>query len=235
MNLIKGKKLVTQASSNSWTPNSIDAQELSIFLARQNSLLESLIQIYKQFLKMEASTSREGQCELSKKLCIIESIKFYVEHLMLFHKFNMLMPPPPPPPTSTSSTKVTNGQDLVVQANYLSEMQVNLKIIENRWMKRRQEQIEQIDAISSSTDDNRTATTASADTDTNHDINYPFTYLVDCLFEECRGYANIAPLFVNSTTTTTGQRSDLGGYPPKSIIVSCYFITLIIKRTNKSY
>lgn len=199
--------MIAQASSTSWTPVSIDSDQLTVFLTRQNSLLESLIQIYKQFLKMDASTSREGQAQLNKKLCVVESIKFYVEHLILFHKFNMFMAPSP------MSSKSSEEEKDVVPTNYLSEMQINFKIIENRWMKRRQEQIEQINSLGGGA-----STTNTDDKSDDSDINYPFTFLIDCLFEECRGYANVAPFF-----GVGGQKpinESLSGYPPKSLIVS---------------
>ena len=152
----------------------IDAEQLSTFLARQNSLLDSLIQIYKQFLKMNASTSREGIAQLNKKLCIVESIKFYVEHLILFHKFDMLLAPPSPPASQQQQ------QDVISTPNYLSDMQINFKIIENRWAKRRQEQVELENAITSN------SSHSSETADDSSDIVYPFTYMIDCLFEECR-------------------------------------------------
>lgn len=205
----------------------IDNEQVSDFLARQNSLLESLIQIYKQFLKMNASTSREGQSQLNKKLCIIESLKFYVEHLILFHKFHMLASPPPLPmttPSSTTSSHVDEDTAASVEANtnYLHLMQVNLEVIQKRWLTRRQNQMEQQNGEKPTAESR--GSEENDDDDDEEDITYPFTYMIDCLFEECKGYANVAPLFTTShengqMTKSIGEIIN-GGYPPKSLIVS---------------
>lgn len=214
--MMKGKKLSIQTSTSNWNQTSIENEQLNSFLTRQNSLLESLIQIYKQFLKLN-STSHEGQTELNKKLCIIESIKFYVEHLMLFHKFEMLLVPRP---VLTERAGGDDDDDVdSTPHNYISEMQINFKIIENRWIKRRQEQFELLNAINSS----------SSGGNPQQDIIYPFTYLIDCLFEECRGYSNVAKLFAKSDDQkeVQSQRDVIVGYgyPPKSLIVRRFFLT----------
>ena len=67
----------------------IEHEHLSEFLQRQNNQLDNLIQIYKQFIKL--NSSHQGQIELNKKLCIIECLKCYVEHLNLFHKYELLL------------------------------------------------------------------------------------------------------------------------------------------------
>lgn len=207
---IVGKNLAAQISPVGRVP--INAEQLSTFLARQNSLLDSLIQIYKQFLKMNASTSREGIAQLNKKLCIVESIKFYVEHLILFHKFDMLIAPPSP----SASQQQQEATSTTSTPNYLSDMQINFKIIENRWAKRRQEQVELENAITSSSSSEH----ANESADRNNDLVYPFTYMIDCLFEECRSYANVASFFfaAHEHHQSIGEVTRVG-YPPKSLIV----------------
>ena len=189
-------------------PPPLDSDQLDSFLSRASSLLEGLIQIYKQFIKLE-TTSREGHAQLNKRLCIIESMKFYVEHLVLFHKFEMLLAPPRP---HTSPQKAAAAQDNVVvtHRNYLSEMHINFAIIEKRWITRRQQQDELLNAIATTGDNSGDGA----------DVIYPFTYLIDCLFEECRAFANVAQLFhPGKTNDERDNETFVGGYPPKSLIV----------------
>lgn len=191
-----------QASINNMNHALIESDQLNSFLSRQNSLLESLIQIYKQFLKLDM-TSRDGLEQLNKKLCVIESIKFYVEHLILFHKFEMLLPP------KTDVRDATRDEPIIPARNNISEMQVNFTIIEKRWVQRRQEQIQLLEVI-------------NAPVTENTDVIYPFTYLIDCLFEECRAYANVAHLFTapGAPQSLDDTENYLGyGYPPKSLMV----------------
>lgn len=57
--------------------------------------------------------------------------------------------------------------------NYLREMKVNFKLISNRWIKRRNDQLKRLNA--------------SQNGDMNeNEKKYPFTYLIDCLIMECR-------------------------------------------------
>ena len=91
----KDKLISIQANEHSLRilPNNdrVNREHLDEFLQRENNLIENLIQIYKQFIKLHASS--EGHIQLNKKLCIIESFKCYVEHLMLFNKFDFILPP----------------------------------------------------------------------------------------------------------------------------------------------
>ena len=66
-------------------------EHLCELLQCKNKQLENLIQIYKQFTKL--NSSHQGHIKLNMKLCLIESLKCYVEHLILFDKFELLMPP----------------------------------------------------------------------------------------------------------------------------------------------
>jgi hypothetical protein len=110
------------------------------------------------------NSSHEGHIELNKKLCLIECLKCYVEHLTLFHKFELLIPP------EASGVK---SEDARGHKNYIAEMKINFKLIRNRWVKRRQEQFERLDPNSKS------------DMSVNQK-KYPFTYMIDCLIEECK-------------------------------------------------
>ena len=102
---------------------------LSEYLQRQNNQLENLIQIYKQFIKL--NSSHQGHVELNKKLCLIECLKCYVEHLILFHKFELLATP------EVASCTIEPAASTRTMKNYMAEMNVNFKLIENRWVKRR--------------------------------------------------------------------------------------------------
>ena len=64
-------------------------------------------------------------------------------------------------------------------------MDVNFKIITNRWFKRRQEQSE-------SEEENK----------------YPFTFMIDCLIEECKLNSNVTKFLIKESNDT---------YPPRSI------------------
>lgn len=112
--------------------------------------------------------------------------------------------------TASPLKKDTFG-DSTQPRKYLNEMLINFKIIENRWIKRRQEQANLLSAINSSKITN--------DGDDNSDIIYPFTYMIDCLLEECKSYATVAQLFLPSQSPD--QENFLRcGYPPKSLIVN---------------
>lgn len=205
---LSNQNISSQNYQRSSSKNVIEPEQLNSFLARQNNLLENLIQIYKQFIKLD--TSQEGYVELNKKLCTIESIKFYVEHLSLFNRFELLVAPQPPILTTESLSPLMSPQK-----NYLGDMEINFRIIENRWRQRRNEQALELTSTSSST--------ATASSGTNTDISYPFTYLVDCLLEECGLYANVSK-FLGSRCSLKRTRSNemtnfFGSYPPKSIIV----------------
>lgn len=142
----------------------IKRDHLTEFLQRENNQLENLIQIYKQFIKL--NSSHEGHIELNKKLCLIECLKCFVEHLVLFHKFELLIPP------ETCSSK-SDDPTARGNKNYLAEMKINFKLIRNRWVKRRQEQMDRTDP----------------NIETSMSVNqkkYPFTYMIDCLIEECK-------------------------------------------------
>lgn len=167
--------------------SSIDRDQLSEFLNRENNTLENLIQIFKQFLKLNSTS--EGHEQLNKKLCIVESIKCYAEHLMLFNKYELILPPL----LNTNETDLNESSSLF--KNYLNEIQGNFKIIQNRCVKRRQEQTKQ---------------------------KYPFTYMIDCLIEECMPFANVSKFFLKNKKQV--KFSDQGvdenlTYPPKSILV----------------
>lgn len=165
----------------------IQSEHLHELFQRQHNLLDSLIQIYKQFIKLD--TTSEGRAELNKKLCVIESLKCYIEHLSLFHKYDLLIPPP------LRSRFVDNEHK---RQNYIKEMNVNFRIIHSKWKKRRQVNCDEIvSAI--------TLSSLHPDLDEN---KYPFTYMIDCIVEECKLYSNTAKLFAESLV-----------YPPKTINV----------------
>lgn len=215
-------RLISQQSNGSYFPSSnrtLDRDDLAEFLQRENNLLDNLIQIYKQFIKLD--TTSDGYAQLNKKLCLIESLKCYVEHLILFNKFDLLLAPkiqlPPADETVPSSGPADNDAELPKPntiKNYTKEMEINFKIIQNRWLKRRQEAAEQQGQISSTN---------------GADILYPFTYMIDCLVEECKSYANVSKLFnrvkskVKFSDECDPNAYDEAGsnvYPPKSINVS---------------
>ncbi len=127
---------------------------------------------------------------------MIESLKCYIEHLSLFHKFELLLP------LSVTSladnyaeTENANGSAVTTarNKNYISEMSVNLKVMHSRWIKRRQEQ---------------------AEASENHENKYPFTYMIDCIVEECKNYANTCSMFTNQL-----ESANFLVYPPKSVNV----------------
>lgn len=175
----------------------IERENLSEFLNRENNILDNLIQIFKQFLKLD--TTPDGYTQLNKKLCVIESLKCYVEHLILFNKFELLLPP------SLNTTEADLNDSSILIKNYINEMEVNFKVIQNRWSTRRQDQLNSKQAS-----------------------KYPFTYMIDCLVEECKLYANTSKLFVKKEKKhvkfsdeqpieLTFSNSQI--YPPKSILV----------------
>lgn len=141
-------------------------EDLVEFLQRQNNQLENLIQIYKQFLKL--NSSHEGHIELNKKLCLIECLKCYVEHLVLFHKFELLIPPE----SGTATNDDSQSASVKSNKNFMNEMKVSFKLIHNRWSKRRQQQWDRLNGLDSGLDVNQR--------------KYPFTYMIDCLIEECK-------------------------------------------------
>ena len=175
-------------------------EHLSELLQRQNNLLENLVQIYKQFNKLNGS--HQGHVELNKKICLIECLKCYVEHLILFHRFELLVPPQLNP--------VGEAVDHTSNRNYLNEMKVNFQIIGNRWRKRREEQSDRLSAD------------RSAYLDAN-ERKYPFTYMIDCLTEECRHNSLVAKYLSRPKTTINENQQPLESfYPPNSIIVTIF-------------
>lgn len=194
-------KLKNYLNHNFYSHEIVERDDLSEFLQRQNNLLENLVQIYKHFEKLD--TTNEGYAELKKKLCIIESLKCYVEHLILFDKFGLILP--------VSPSLDENPNENVLNNCYINEMQINFKIIENRWVKRRQEQLEYLKSINSEQEQQQ---------------KYPFTYIIDCFIEECKLFANTSNLFAKSKAKTVkfADESDeindfksSNVYPPKSI------------------
>ncbi len=141
-------------------------------------------------------TTNEGYVELNKKLCVIETLKCYIEHLSLFHKFELLLPPS----VASMAENIVESEDangaavtIVRNKNYISEMSVNLKVMQSRWVKRRQEQ---------------------GEANENLDDKYPFTYMIDCIIEECKNYANTCSMFTQHVDNPNSLI-----YPPKSINV----------------
>lgn len=176
---------------NHFSQNPIDLIEkdnLSEFLNRENNILDNLIQIFKQFLKL--NSTNEGYEQLNKKLCVVESIKCYVEHLILFNKYELLLAP------FVNSHEADLNDSSCLFKNYINEIQGNFKIIQNRCAKRRQEQSKE---------------------------KYPFTYMIDCLIEECRPFANVSKFFLKNSKKQvkfSDQSSDENLiYPPKTILV----------------
>ncbi|CAF1033811.1 unnamed protein product [Brachionus calyciflorus] len=172
----------------------IEKENLTEFLNRENNLLDNLIQIFKQFLKLD--TTQDGYAQLNKKLCIIESIKCYVEHLALFNKFELLLPP-------SLTSQDTSLNDSCLFRNYINEMEVNFKLIQSRWTTRHQEQQSNIKT----------------------DKKYPFTYIIDCLIEECKSFANTSKLFVKPVHKKVKFSDEKQEpiinqfvYPPKSLL-----------------
>lgn len=146
----------------------IKHDDLCELLQRQNNQLENIIQIYKQFIKL--NSSQQGHIELNKKLCLIECLKCYVEHLMLFNKFEMLIPP--------EVTSLNNDETVTrPMKNYMTEMKINFKLIGIRWAKRREEQLARLNK--------------NLDMEPNQ-RKYPFTYIIDCLIEECKQNSVVA-------------------------------------------
>ncbi len=153
---------------------------------------------------MKLDTTNEGLAELNKKLCIVESIKFYVEHLTLFHKYDLLLMPTPNYNSDTSTIAASDPQ--FIQKNYTNEVLTNLKLISNRWTDRRKDQIEQLEKIKNNT--------------TNQEVEkkYPFTYMIDCLIEECLLFANTSKLFLKKQTITIEEEICLSSiYPPRTL------------------
>ena len=141
--------------------------------------------------------------ELNKKICLIECLKCYVEHLILFHRFELLVPPQLNP--------VGEAVDHTSNRNYLNEMKVNFQIIGNRWRKRREEQSDRLSAD------------RSAYLDAN-ERKYPFTYMIDCLTEECRHNSLVAKYLSRPKTTINENQQPLESfYPPNSIIVTIFW------------
>lgn len=201
----------SQEHSLRMLPNSerIERDYLDEFLQRENNLIENLIQIYKQFIRLH--TTSEGHIQLNKKLCIIESLKLYIEHLALFNKYDFILPPSINLNDSMASQQNSNGN----MKNYFSEIQVSLKIISNRWVKRRQEQYDEYKQ--------------NIDIKENVERNFPFTYMIDCIVEECKLYAATSK-FLTKTLRQEKQHDpkvlqeeceslfESNSYPPKSII-----------------
>ena len=204
----------------------IEREHLNEFLQRENNLLDNLIQIYKQFIKLD--TTNEGHAQLNKKLCVVESLKLYVEHLVMFHKFDLLIPPSLNSLENSFSSKENSNsadQPLANSKSYLNEIQIDFKLIQNRWTKRREEQLE----FYKSNKDTYYSKDENA-----QEKNFPFTYMIDCILEDCKMYANVSKFFINSqiaaaATSSPNQNAfkdeefeDLFNtniYPPKSIYV----------------
>ena len=141
----------------------IDRNDLNEFLQRENNLLDSLVQIYKQFLKF--NSTKEGHVQLNKKTCTIESIKFYVENLILFNQFNLILPAKSQSESSSDSDIFDSeaNSPTTTTTNLLQEIQTSLKNTFHKWSHRRKEQ--------------------------------SFTYLIDSFIEESKLHANVAKLF----------------------------------------
>ncbi len=153
---------------------------------------------------MKLDTTNEGLAELNKKLCIIESLKFYVEHLTLFHKYDLLLMQTSNYVGDTSTISASDPQ--FISKNYTKEMLANLKLISNRWIDRRNNQIEQSELIKNNI--------------TNQEIDkkYPFTYMIDCLIEECLLFANTSKFFTkNQIIRIEDETSYSAIYPPKTL------------------
>ena len=82
--------------------------------------------------------------------------------LKFFHKYELLLPP--------ELTLNTDSSKLPRHRNLVREMDVNFKIIVKRWTKRREEQLDQT---------------------YKDDSKYPFTFMIDCLIEECKLNSNV--------------------------------------------
>jgi hypothetical protein len=145
-------------------------------------------------------TTSEGYLELNKKLCVIESIKCYIEHLSLFHKYELLLPPSLSDNLTDMDNSGGSALNVVRNKNYVNEMDVNLKIMHSRWVKRRSQ--EQADESSVETN------------------KYPFTYMIDCIVEECRNYASTCSIF---SLQPDPDNPNVLAYPPKSINVTSFF------------
>lgn len=169
----------------------IEHEHLSEFFQRQNNLLDNLIQIYKQFIKLNAS--HQGQIELNKKLCLIECLKCYVEHLNLFHKFELLVPP-------ELNLNSNDSSRALRQRNLVKETDVNFKIIANRWIKRREDQLD-FERNTCYVDDQK----------------YPFTFMLDCLIEECKQNCLMAKFLTGKDIIQVEKLKNY--YPPKSFHV----------------
>ncbi len=174
-------------------------------LLRENNLLENLIQIYKHFIKLD--TTNEGHVQLKKKLCIVESLKLYVEHLTLFHKYDLLIMPPSNLNESIALAASDPQYVPVTNKNYTKEMIINFKVIQNRWLERRKEQLEH----------KKNSTAAKNLTDI--EKRYPFTYLIDCLMEECLLYANTSKYFTSniSVIKENEEAAYANIYPPQTL------------------
>jgi hypothetical protein len=158
-----------------------------------------LIQIFKQFIKLNSSA--QGQIELNKKLCIIECAKCYVEHLNLFHKYELLLP--------LELTLNTDSSRVPRQRNIFREMDVNFKIIEKRWTKRKEEKLNQV---------------------SNEENKYPFTFMIDCLIEECKLNSNVTKFL--SDKIDSKDEGIKHFYPPKSFNVLTFVIFFLYIKIN---
>ena len=141
------------------------------FLQREHNLLISLVQIYKQLIKF--NSTKEGQIQLNKKLCVIESIKFYVENLILFNDCDLILPAKAHS-DSSSELDTFENQNPTLTNNLLNEIQTSLKNMFDKWAQRRKGQ----DDFSKLTDADK-----------------PYNYLIDSFFDECKLYANVSKLF----------------------------------------
>ena len=140
---------------------------------------------------------------MNKKLCIIECTKCYVEHLNLFHKYELLLPPGLT--LNGDTNKVPRNKNLV------KEMDVNFLIIENRWTKRREDQF---------------------DPHYNEENKYPFTFMIDCLIEECKLNANVTKFLCGNNSKETTNKF----YPPRSfnVIFILFLFQSLLNRLNKN-
>jgi hypothetical protein len=117
----------------------IDRNDLNEFLQRENNLLESLVQIYKQFSKF--NSTKEGHIQLNKRTCIIESIKFYVENLIHFNQFDLILPAKAQSESSSDSDIFdSEAPSPTTTTNLLQEVQTCLKDTFLKWSHRRKEQ-----------------------------------------------------------------------------------------------
>ena len=157
-------------------------------MQRENNLLDSLVQIYKQFLKF--NSTKEGHVQLNKKTCAIESIKFYVENLILFNQFNLILPAKSQSESSSDSDIFDSeaNSPTTTTTNLLQEIQTSLKNTFHKWSHRRKEQ--------------------------------SFTYLIDSFIEESKLHANVAKFFTKQDLIEENAEyiSNINIHSPKTFL-----------------